>query len=184
VTPAGAPVIDPRVFRDTLGRFASGVVVVTGIDAETPLGFTCQSFYSVSTDPPLISISVLKTSTTYPRIQRTGKFAVNVLGGGQHAISHQFSLSGTDEWAGVGWSTTRAGTPVLEGTMMWVDCTIWAEHDAGDHVIVLGRVQELSPLDAMQHDDPLLYFRGKYRHLDPMGHDHDAAGPTLAARSA
>jgi 3-hydroxy-9,10-secoandrosta-1,3,5(10)-triene-9,17-dione monooxygenase reductase component len=159
--------IDPRTFRDTLGRFASGVVVVTGIDEDGPLGFTCQSFYSVSSDPPLISFSVMKTSTTYPRIQRTGSFAVNVLASDQQHISTQFALTGTDKWAGVAWGKTDAGTPVINGSMMWVDCTVWAEHDAGDHLIVIGQVEEMSPADPQQSDGPLLYFRGRYRRLDP-----------------
>lgn len=129
-------------------------------------GSPASPCYSVSTDPPLISFSVMKTSTTYPRIRRTGRFAVNVLSSHQQGVSNQFARKGTDKWAGIRWHPTLAGNPVLEDTLMWLDCEIWAEHDAGDHVIVLGRVNEMSP--ASGHAlEPLLYYQGRYRHLHP-----------------
>jgi 3-hydroxy-9,10-secoandrosta-1,3,5(10)-triene-9,17-dione monooxygenase reductase component len=156
--------IDPRAFRDVLGHFASGITIVSGIDDDGPIGFTCQSFYSVSMDPPLISFSVMKTSTTYPRIRRTGRFAVNVLSHDQDAVSSQFARSGTDKWAGVSWAPTAAGDPVIHDTLMWVDCEIWAEHEAGDHLIVIGRVVEMSP-SHWHRREPLLFFKGAYRHL-------------------
>lgn len=157
-------VVDPRAFRDTLGHFASGVTIVSGIDADGPIGFTCQSFYSVSMDPPLISFSVMTTSTTYPRIRDTGRFAVNVLSHHQHDVSSQFARKGSDKWAGVSWTPTEAGNPVINDTLMWLDCDIWAEHEAGDHYIVIGKVVELSPPEWHRHD-PLLFFKGAYRHL-------------------
>lgn len=158
--------IDPRAFRDALGLYASGITVITGLDEQGPIGFTCQSFYSVSTAPPLISFSVMKTSTTYPRIRRTGRFAVNVLSHRQQGVSNQFARKGADKWADIRWSPTRAGTPVLEDTLMWLDCQIWAEHDAGDHLIVLGQVTKMSPAARQVHEPPL-YFQGRYRRLSP-----------------
>ena len=158
--------IDARAFRDALGHYASGITIITGRDEQGPIGFTCQSFYSVSTSPPLISFSVLKTSTTYPRIRRTGRFAVNVLAHHQQGVSNQFARKGTDKWVGIRWHPTRAGNPVLEDTLMWLDCEIWAEHDAGDHLIVLGRVVEMSPATRHAHE-PLLYYQGRYRRLGP-----------------
>ena len=156
--------ISARAFRDALGHYASGITVITGNDEQGPIGFTCQSFYSVSAEPPLISFSVQKTSTTYPRIRATGSFAVNVLTRDQQHVSNQFARSGTDKWAGISWSPTQAGNPVIDETMMWLDCRIWAEHDAGDHLIVLGKVQEMSLPDT-RSEDPLLYFKGQYRQL-------------------
>ncbi|WP_188539847.1 flavin reductase family protein [Kocuria dechangensis] len=158
--------IDPRAFRDALGLYASGITVITGRDEQGPVGFTCQSFYSVSTDPPLISFSVMKTSTTYPRIRQTGRFAVNVLAHHQQGTSNQFARKGTEKWAGIRWGPTRTGNPVPEDTLMWLDCQIWAEHDAGDHDIVLGRVNEMRPTRGHALE-PLLYFQGRYRHLHP-----------------
>ena len=156
--------ISARAFRDALGRYASGITVITSIDDLGPIGFTCQSFYSVSTNPPLISISVQKTSNTYPRIRRAGSFAVNVLAQGQQHVSNQFARSGTDKWQGMEWSRSQAGNPVLDNTLMWLDCRIWAEHDAGDHLIVLGKVEEISLSDGSS-EGPLLYFKGQYRQL-------------------
>jgi len=156
--------IDQRALRDTLGHFASGITIISGVDEEGPIGFTCQSFYSVSMDPPLVSFSVMKTSTTYPRIRETGSFAVNVLSHHQHDVSSQFARKGSDKWAGVSWQPTVAGNPVIDDTLMWVDCEIWAEHEAGDHLIVIGRVVETSPAEWHRHE-PLLYFKGAYRHL-------------------
>jgi 3-hydroxy-9,10-secoandrosta-1,3,5(10)-triene-9,17-dione monooxygenase reductase component len=157
-------IIDQNFFRSTVGRYTSGITIITGHDDQGPIGFTCQSFYSVSVDPPLVSFSVMKTSTTYPRIRDTGTFTVNVLARGQEAISNQFARRGTDKWANIQWSPTTRGNPILERTLAWLDCTIWAEHDAGDHLIVLGRVIELGASPG-EHPDPLLYFQGRYRTL-------------------
>ncbi|WP_286132934.1 flavin reductase family protein [Arthrobacter sp. OY3WO11] len=157
-------IIDQSFFRSTVGRYASGITILTGHDDQGPIGFTCQSFYSVSVDPPLVSFSVMKTSTTYPRIRDTGTFTVNVLAREQEAISNQFARRGTDKWASIQWSPTARGNPILERSLAWLDCTIWAEHDAGDHLIVLGRVIELGASPG-EHPDPLLYFQGRYRTL-------------------
>lgn len=156
--------LDERRFRDALAHYASGVTIVTGHDGDEPLGFTCQSFYSVSVDPPLVSFSVMKSSTTYPRIKATGRFAVNVLAHDQSHVSGQFARSGTDKWAGVEWTPAASGNPLIARTLMWVDCDSWAEYDAGDHWIVVGRVNELSGAE-WHSGGPLLFFKGEYRHL-------------------
>lgn len=151
-------------FRDTVGHYASGITIVTGHDARGPIGFTCQSFYSVSVDPPLVSFSVMKSSTTYPRIRDTGTFVVNILTAGQETVSDQFARRGTDKWAGITWHPTREGNPLLEDTLAWLECTIHAEYDAGDHIIVIGRVIELGESQT-QHPNPLLYYKGQYTTL-------------------
>lgn len=163
---AGAPGAPQAGLRAVLGGYASGVTVVTGFDEHGPAGFTCQSFHSVSLDPPLISINVARSSSTYPRIRRTGSFAVNVLSGAQQAVSDQFARSGADRWTGISWSPTENGNPALSDSLVWLDCDIWAEHEAGDHLIVLGQVRQTSPPPA-QGLDPLLFYRGRYDRLDP-----------------
>lgn len=163
-TVLATPAVDARRFRDALGHYASGITIVTGHDGAEPLGFTCQSFYSVSVEPPLVSFSVMKTSTTYPRIRETGRFAVNVLSCDQAHVSGQFARKGTDKWAGVDWTATESGNPVIAQTLLWVDCEVWAEYDAGDHWIVVGRVRELSP-EGWHSGEPLLFFKGRYRQL-------------------
>lgn len=155
--------IDPRAFRDTLGHFASGITIVTGTDADGPIGFTCQSFYSVSMEPPLVSFSVMKTSTTYPRIRETGRFAINVLSHRQQDLSNQFARKGTDKWADVRWEPSTAGNPVIAQSLMWIDCMAWAEHEAGDHLIVIGEVVDFGCTGG--DSAPLLFYKGTYRHL-------------------
>lgn len=136
--------VDPRTFRDALGHYASGITIIAGAIEGEPLGFTCSSFYSVSLEPPLVSFSVMRTSTTYPRIRETGRFSVNVLSHDQYEVSSQFARSGTDKWAGIAWSPSGQGNPLLADTLMWLDCELWAEHEAGDHLIAIGRVLEHS----------------------------------------
>lgn len=163
------PLIDARAFRDTLGHYASGLTVIGGLTEDgAPTGFTCQSFFSVSIDPPLVSFSVGVDSTTYPLIRDIGRFAVNVLSHDQHPIANQFARRGTDKWAGVQWSPSPNHSPIIDGTLMWLDCDLHAEHPAGDHFIVVGKVLEMSPPE-WHTGEPLLYFRGQYRHLRPTG---------------
>lgn len=152
---------DPIMFRTTVGHYASGITIITGRDDDGPIGFTCQSFYSVSVDPPLVSFSVMKTSTTYPRIRATGAFAVNILSHRQEAVSSQFARRGTEKWADIEWTSSERGNPLLEGSLAWLDCTVWAEHDAGDHRIVIGRVVDVGT-SIEQDPSPLLYFKGQY----------------------
>jgi flavin reductase (DIM6/NTAB) family NADH-FMN oxidoreductase RutF len=152
-------VVDPQVMRDVLGHFVSGVTVVTAIGADGPVGFTCQSFSSLSLDPPLVAFAPARTSTTWPRLREAGRFCVNVLAEEQSELSRQFARSGTDKYAGVRWSPSPSGAPVLEGVVAWIDSELWAEYDGGDHTIVVARVLDLGA-DASR--SPLLFHRGAY----------------------
>lgn len=157
--------VDPPRFRTVLGQFSSGVVLITAAGPDGPVGFTCQSFASVSLDPPLVSFCVGATSTSYPHIRRTGSFTVNVLGRHQESVSRRFARTGVDRWAGVAWRPGPAGNPLVEGTLAWLDCTIVAEHGAGDHTVVIGRVDSLGGDEGPA--DPLVFYRGEYRTLAP-----------------
>ena len=151
-----------QAFRDVLGRFATGVAVVTAMSDGEPVGMTCQSFSSVSLSPPLVLFCPARTSRAWPRIQRTGSFCVNLLADGQHELSDVMATKGVDKFADIGWEPTpRTGSPLLKGVLGFVDCTIHAVHEAGDHYVVLGRVQELESYDEVT--DPLLYYEGRYR---------------------
>ena len=153
-----------RQFRAVLGRFASGVTVVTAISNGEPVGMTCQSFSSVSLDPPLVLFVPAKTSRAWPLMQRAGTFCVNFLGHGQADLSNTMASRGTEKFAAVGWTPSSAtGSPVLDGTLGHVDCTIHAVHEAGDHFVVIGRVLDLVAADDA---DPLLFFQGEYRTTD------------------
>jgi len=145
--------------REVLGHFVSGIVVVTAVGADGPLGFTCQSFSSLSLDPPLVSLAPARTSTTWPRIRAVGAFCVNVLAAEHEDLSAAFARSGVDKFAGVAWTPAPSGAPVIEGVSAWVDCALWAEYDGGDHTIAIGRVRDLG---ADPSRPPLLYYRGRY----------------------
>ncbi|WCM21825.1 flavin reductase family protein [Paraburkholderia bryophila] len=155
-------------FRESLGHYASGITVIAShVDGE-PIGFTCQSFYSVSTNPPLVSFSVMSSSASYPRIRESGRFVVNILSDEQVRISNQFARRGTDKWHGVDWHESPLGNPIIAGSLHWLDCEIYAEHAAGDHLIVIGEVKALDLQEATT-TQPLLYFRGQYRNIAAHG---------------
>jgi 3-hydroxy-9,10-secoandrosta-1,3,5(10)-triene-9,17-dione monooxygenase reductase component len=155
---------DEATFRQVLARFATGVVVVTGATEEGPAGLTCQSFSSLSLDPPLVLLSTARSSRTWPRIATTGRFAVNVLAAGQEAVSTRFAVSGGDKFAGQGWRPGALGNPLLDGALAHVECDIEALHDGGDHVIVVGRVRALEA-PGLDSGSPLVYYRSRYRAL-------------------
>jgi flavin reductase (DIM6/NTAB) family NADH-FMN oxidoreductase RutF len=156
--------IEPLHFREALGHYASGITVITSHLEGEPIGFTCQSFYSVSMSPPLVSFSVMSTSASYPKIRQAGRFVVNILSGEQVKISNQFARRGTDKWHGVDWQQSPLGNPIIAGSLHWLDCEIHAEHAAGDHLIVIGEVKALSLQDTAA-TQPLLYFKGQYCNL-------------------
>ncbi|NUR38463.1 MAG: flavin reductase family protein [Streptomyces sp.] len=151
-------------FRRVLGNFATGVAVVTApaADGESgPAGFACQSFSSLSLDPPLVTFMVGRTSTTWPRIARAGAFCVNVLAAHQGALCRGFAVSGADKFAGVAYDAAPcSGAPRLTGALAWIDCTIHAVHTGGDHLIVVGRVAALGTGD--EDAAPLLFHKGRF----------------------
>ncbi len=157
-----------RRFRDVLGRFASGVTVVTAISGGEPVGLTCQSFSSVSLNPPLVVFIPSKTSRAWPMIQRSGRFCVNFLADGQAELSNRMASRGVDKFAGVSWTPSeQTGSPILGGTLGYVDCQIQSAHEAGDHYVVIGRVLDLGvPAPEAGADKPLLFFEGKYATTD------------------
>ncbi|MFJ3232370.1 flavin reductase family protein [Streptomyces sp. NPDC086787] len=155
--------VEPGEFRRVLGSFATGVTVITAPaqDGEAgPAGFACQSFASLSLDPPLIVFMVGRTSTTWPSIARAGVFCVNVLGAGQGELCRAFAVSGADKFAGMTYDEAPvSGSPRLAGAVAWIDCTVHAVHTGGDHLIVVGRVDALG---AAEEADPLLFHRGRF----------------------
>lgn len=156
------PVFDASHFRTVLGHFCTGVTIVTAVDGDTPVGFACQSFQSLSLEPPLVSVAATRTSSSLPRIQAAGRFVANVLTEDQEHVSRAFAVSGADKFAGLGWSLSPAGSPVLDDVLAWVDCEIVDELDGGDHAIVIGRVLDLA---LVRDAKPLLFFRGQYVRL-------------------
>ena len=171
IPPAPPQVLDAQHFRQVLGHFATGVTILTAVDDGEPVGFTCQSFSSLSLDPPLVTVAPQRTSTTWPRIRRAGRFCANILVEGQEQLGQAFARSGTDKFAGVRWTPSPAGCPVLEDALAWVDCEVVQEVDGGDHVIVVSRVLDLAVLSDAP---PLLFFRGRFASLRPTPAVRDA----------
>lgn len=162
---------DEEAFRNVLGHFPTGVTVITAMTNEGAVGMAANSFTSVSLNPPLVLFCASEASTTWPRIQQAGHFTVNVLDDRQQEISTTFARRAVDRFATMNWSR-RAHGPVLEGVHAWLACTIDAEYEAGDHTIILGRVDEMG-LDA--NTGPLLFYRGRYRQLlDEVPSEHTA----------
>jgi 3-hydroxy-9,10-secoandrosta-1,3,5(10)-triene-9,17-dione monooxygenase reductase component len=160
---------DARAMREALGHFATGITVITASAEDgSPVGFACQSFASLSLDPPLVCFNVARTSSSWPRIAKAGAFCVNVLAHDQHELCRSFAVSastGADKFAGVGWERSAAtGSPRLDGALAWVDCTVHAVHTGGDHLIVLGRVRELAAPRSGQAG-PLVFYRSAFRVL-------------------
>jgi len=159
-SPAASPqTVGADEYRHVLGHFCTGVTVITTVDDEGPAGFTCQSFGALSLDPPLVLFCPSLSSSTGRRVMDAGRFCANVLAGSQRALARGFASKAADKFAGVGWSPSPSGAPVLDGALTWVDCAVEAVHEAGDHYVVLGRVTGLGECGPGR---PLLFYRGRY----------------------
>jgi flavin reductase (DIM6/NTAB) family NADH-FMN oxidoreductase RutF/DNA-binding IclR family transcriptional regulator len=162
---AGPP-HDPGWFRNVLGQYPTGVCVVTGVDSERrPAGLVVGSFTSVSLNPPLVSFLPAKSSTSWPKIARSGSFCVNVLAHDQEPICRRFATKEGNKFAGVAWRAGGTGSPIIERVVAWADCRIETVQEAGDHLIVVGRVLELA---IERWTEPLLFFRGGYGRFAPL----------------
>lgn len=136
-----AEVFDPRALRDAFGAFATGVTVVTANDAAgRPIGFTANSFTSVSLDPPLLLVCLAKTSRNYETMTGAERFAVNILSEAQKDVSNTFARPVEDRFAAVDWRRAPNGCPVFSQVAAWFECSMHDLIDAGDHVIMIGRV--------------------------------------------
>jgi len=149
-------------FRMVLGHFATGVTIITAMDGAEPAGVAANAFTSVSLDPPLVLFCVARSSTTWPRIERARRFAVNILGEHQEELSRLFATKGADRFGQTDWHLGVGGSPVLHNVLAYVDCEFWAEYDGGDHIIVVGRVLDLG---VTHQAGPLVFFRGEYVRL-------------------
>ncbi|WP_027943795.1 flavin reductase family protein [Amycolatopsis taiwanensis] len=155
----GGEVVTPAEFRAAMADFASGVTVVTGLDAGDPVGFACQAFASVSLEPPLVVFCADHRSRSWPRIRRSGRFCVNVLGEHQTSLCERFGSSQGRKFDGAEWSLTRWGTPALPDVLMRVHADVNQVHPAGDHDLVVGRVLAV---ERIAEHRPMIFFRGGF----------------------
>jgi flavin reductase (DIM6/NTAB) family NADH-FMN oxidoreductase RutF len=153
------PEIDPALYRTVCGHFATGVTVITAMDGEEPIGMAANSFTSVSLDPPLVLFCPAYASSTWPKIQQAPGWCVNILAVDQEEVCRLMAQKGADRFRELGWRPAPSGAPVIRGAVAHIDCRTVAEYDAGDHVIVVGRVIEM---EVDSKDGPLLFFRGGY----------------------
>lgn len=159
-------------FKAVLGRFATGVTVVTTCEGQTPLGLTVNAFASVSLDPLLVMISIDRHSYLHAAIPRAGYFAANILTTELQDLSRRFAGQIGDpahRFNDLNWRREVTGAPVLADALAWVDCRVEAIYPGGDHSIIVGHVVGLGA----GAGDPLLYFRGRYGALELSA---DAAG--------
>jgi 3-hydroxy-9,10-secoandrosta-1,3,5(10)-triene-9,17-dione monooxygenase reductase component len=151
--------VEDGVFRRVLGHYPTGVCAVTAVDGDRPVGMIVGSFSSVSLDPPLVAFFPDRRSTSWPRIKASGRFCVNVLAEHQLHVCSALASKADDKFKSVGFSWSESGLPLIDGIVAWIDCRLYAVHEAGDHFIAIGKVQSL---DISQSKRPLLFFQGAY----------------------
>ena len=154
----------PREFRDAMGRFATGVTIVTGLAPDgSPVGVTVNSFSSVSLSPPLVLFSLDRGANSLEPFSGGRHFSVNVLREDQAALSQNFARQDDNKFDGIRWRPGNNGCPLFDGVLAVVECTTKATHDGGDHVIFVGHVDHV---DLVEVGKPLLYYCGSYARLD------------------
>jgi flavin reductase (DIM6/NTAB) family NADH-FMN oxidoreductase RutF len=153
---------DPMQLRGVFGAFPSGVTAVAAQLDGAPVGLAASSFTSVSIDPPLVSLCVARTSTTWPVLRTAARLGVNVLSSAHEDACRRLAGAADQRFVGLTWTATDDGAVLLDGVSAWFDCSIDQEVGAGDHVIVVLRVHDL----AVDHDiAPLVFHRSRFRGL-------------------
>ncbi len=149
--------------RQILGKFLTGVTVVTTLDQhDVPVGFTANSFTSVSLDPPLVLVCIAQSAGLAPVFRRASSFAINILSTDQEATSNSFARKDADRFAKVDWQSKVTGSPVITGCAAWLDCEMYEKIIAGDHIILIGRIKDAEK--TLKH--PLGYYQGRYCAID------------------
>jgi flavin reductase (DIM6/NTAB) family NADH-FMN oxidoreductase RutF len=155
-----AEVIDPTAFRQVMSHYPTGVCVITAMTgANKAVGMTVGTFNSVSLDPPLVGFFPDRSSRSWSQIEQTGRFCVNVLADDQEALCRQFATRSDDKFSEVTHRVSDHGLPILDGAVAWLECSLFAVHEAGDHLLVLGRVEAMG---TERDASPLVFVRGKF----------------------
>jgi flavin reductase (DIM6/NTAB) family NADH-FMN oxidoreductase RutF len=148
-------------FRDCLGRFATGVTVVTCLGSKGPCGITANSFSSVSLEPPLVLWNIAKVTNSLQAYLDAERFAINVLGAEQQHLADHFAQSDHTVFNGIGYDTAPDGVPLLPGAVAYFECRTHQTYDCGDHHIIIGEVEKFSSND----NEPLLFHNSRYCRL-------------------
>lgn len=151
--------LDQRDFRDVMSHLPTGVVAVTGVEPATtrPAGMIVGTFQSLSLDPPLVTFSVDRSSSSWPKVRTGGRFSASVLAEGQDHVCKALSRKTDDKFDGVNWQPSPDGSPHIAGAIAWIDCETLQELDGGDHLIVIGRVLRM----AGGPGEPLVFHKGR-----------------------
>ena len=158
---------DGQEFRTVLGHFPTGVVIVSGLDKSgKPQGITIGSFSSISLDPPLIGFFPGLTSKSWPAIAESGVFCVNVLAATQSELCWRFAKESEDRYEGVKWSYSPLKSPMIDGSVAFIDCKIESSSQIGDHLFVVGRVQSLVAVAGA--GDPMVFSKGAVVTTSPL----------------
>ncbi|MDT4959803.1 MAG: hypothetical protein QOD31_3602 [Pseudonocardiales bacterium] len=158
-----ATVRDPQQLRRVFGSFPSGVAAVAALVAGEPVGIAASSFTSVSLDPPLVSVCIAHTSTTWPVLRTASRLGVSILSAGQEHAGRSLAGRTPDRFAAVPWRSTAHGAVVLDGARAWFETTVEQHVRAGDHDIVVLRVHDL---DAQHDIGPLVYYASQFHRLE------------------
>lgn len=153
--------LDPRTFRDVMGRYPTGVALVAGRgESGEPLGMVVGTLTSVSLDPPLVAFLPSKSSSSWAKMQRVHQLCINVLAADQEEVCRTFaSKSVEDKWADVTWHPAPSGAPIIDGSVAWIDCLVEEVLERGDHFVVFARVQAM---ESARSVSPLTFVRGGY----------------------
>jgi 3-hydroxy-9,10-secoandrosta-1,3,5(10)-triene-9,17-dione monooxygenase reductase component len=160
--------IRPDRFREVMGHFATGITVVTTFDGEQPQGITVNALSSVSLEPALVMVALDRRRFITPSVRSAGRYAVNVLGGDQQALSDCFAHApvspGREAFCGASWRRGPTGLPLIDGSIATLECTIVQTFTAGDHDLFIGQVDSLE--EHRQDVAPLLYYRRRYLRIE------------------
>jgi flavin reductase (DIM6/NTAB) family NADH-FMN oxidoreductase RutF len=154
--------VSPDEFRNVLGRFASGVTVVTTKHDGRDYGMTVSAFCSLSLEPPLVLICIEQSASAYTALTTAGSFIVNILSSEQEQLARRFAIEGIDRFEGVGYSRSQAGIAMLDEVVGAIECRRTTAYEGGDHTIIVGEVES----GFAENRGPLLYYRGGYSQLE------------------
>ena len=160
--------LDSQEFRRILGHYPTGVCAVTALAPSGPVGMVVGSFTSVSLEPALVAFLPDRKSNTWLKIEATGHFCVNILAQNQHGVCKALASKAEDKFDAIPYRLSGSGLPLIEDVVAWIDCQLYAVHEAGDHYIAIGRVLAL---DVERPEPPLVFLRGSYGSILPFSAD-------------
>jgi flavin reductase (DIM6/NTAB) family NADH-FMN oxidoreductase RutF len=160
---AANKILDSRELRNAYGHFPTGVTALCALHEGRPVGMAASSFMPVSLDPPLVSVCVNNTSRTWPTLSHLYRLGVSVLAESQDGTCRQLAAATGDRFAGLEWQATGAGAVFIKGAPVWFDCSVHDRFPAGDHVIVLLRIEGLKIYPGIR---PLVFHASEFRQLD------------------